>query len=174
MEKHLKKLLLIYKNIYIFFKKEILKIWILAFFLIIIWLIFAYPWFKEWLDNNRIPNINWKRNITFYIEKSSYNPYIWMRTDYNILFNYDKNKFIWKWEKWSVNNEILDFSLHDKINIDWTLSDKKINWIYTLEWKNRITNWNIEAVFDKNWKTFKWKFYWNWADVSWIITWKKE
>jgi len=97
-----------------------------------------------------------------------------MKTDYNIFINSDKSKIIGKWEKWSVNGENLDYSLHDKIKIEWTISQKRLYWIYTLEGKNRITDWQIEVEIDKKWKTFSWKFYGNWADVSWDVFWNKK
>jgi len=174
-----KKTLIIKKlnNFFVLLKKDITRTWIRIFILTIIGIaigtIFGYPQFEEWYNNKDIPNINWKWEVSFYTEKSSYNPYIWMKTNYHIFLNNNKNTFSWKWEKWAVNNKELDFNQHNKINIEGTLFKRNLNWIYTLEWSNRPSDWNIEVIFNKNWKEFNWNFHWNWADVSWTVSWIK-
>jgi hypothetical protein len=93
--------------------------WILNLLLSILWLVFAYiaifiayPQYEEFIQKNKIPNLNWNWNIEFITEDSNLSQYKWMNDQYDVFLIWAKDEYKWKWEKFagiivSVSTSIL-------------------------------------------------------------------
>lgn len=146
----------------------------------IIWLIFAwyaifiaYPEYKEFTTLNNLPNLNWNWEIEFETLESSYIPYIWDKNLYSIFLIWDKNNYIWKWERIKLNWVYLNSSERDRLELNFYLRKNNIYWLFDLFWKQRKTDWNFELLLSDDNKSFTWFFQWNAAESKWLVIWKK-
>ncbi len=149
-------------------------IWSLT-WIILAWLaiFIAYPEYQEFIEKNKIPDLNWNRNIEFITEDSNLSQYKWMNDQYDVFLIWAKDEYKWKWEKWKSFDNIIKHEKRPKIEFEIVIKWNNVYGFYSLIW-SRETAWNMEVILNSEWTKFEGNFVTSAADSKWKVIWTKK
>ncbi len=133
----------------------------------------AIPQYNEFIEKNRIPDLNWNWNIEFITKESDLEKYIWMNDKYDVFLIWVKDEYTWKWEKYESYWNIINPKDRARIEFELVIKQNSIYWFYDLHWSREVS-WNMTVQLNKSWDKFEWIFTTSAANSEWIVIWIKK
>jgi hypothetical protein len=172
-----KKVIIWFKKVFKNLEKINTFLVLLSITLSIAWLYISYkslfiaiPQYQEFIENNKITNLNWNWEFAFITEKADLKKYIWMEDKYDIFLIWNKNSYKWKGEKYKSYWNIINPKSRSKIEFDIIIKDNKLYWFFNLYWSREVS-WNITASLNKKWNKFIGTFITSAANSEWKFIW---
>jgi len=143
----------------------------------VIWLYISYkslfiaiPEYKEFIENNKIPNLNWNWEFVFITENSNLKKYIWMKDKYDVFLIWNKNNYKWKWEKYESYWNLINPKDRARIDFEIVIKNNKLYWFFNLHWSREVS-WTIKAELNKKGNILEWIFVTSAANSRWKFIW---
>lgn len=150
-------------------KKYLKFTYILPLIALLVAIILGTPGFINYLEEYEPIDMTGRWELTFHITDSSYQDYIEMNTAYRIYIQQHDQLINGLGEKWRVNSDDLDYSMHDPISFEGSIDKYDLNVTYTLNGETRTTYGEIKTKVYKDGKFMEGKFSGTGADVNGLV-----